>query len=191
MYPWLLNMSCNIICIAINTIQYHHCLIYTGLHAIRTLFYLIKKNTFIWHTPKLVAMPYLGHWTPENTKCARSVHHCPIRQNTVISQLERNHPKETRQCVKISPVSHKSIRKKSHKSVLCSMHITLLSRTKNHSNHRKCEFRLPAFYDMAELIPLVSCGLWIYASIIWIPFWLKKTIHGTILSRLPMQNKVE
>ena len=41
-------------------------------------------------------MPHLERWTPENIKCARSVHHCH-GQNTVTSHLERNHRGETTQ----------------------------------------------------------------------------------------------
>ena len=44
----------------------------------------------------------------ENIKCSRSVHHYR-GQNTVTSQLERNHP--TYNQLNISPVSHKSVRK--------------------------------------------------------------------------------
>ena len=35
---------------------------------------------------------------------------------------------------------------------------------------QNCNLKLPDFYDMAELIPLVQCGLSIYISIIWICF---------------------
>ena len=69
---------------------------YTGLHAIRTLFYLIYTQVFN-------ALPWALD-ASKNSKCARSVHHCH-GQTTVTRHLERNHPAETMQCVKTKHIT--------------------------------------------------------------------------------------
>ena len=46
--------------------------------------------------------------------------------------------------------------------------ITYIIQNRNEFKSPKMWLKLPAFYDMDELIPFVQCGLSIYTSIIWI-----------------------
>ena len=80
----------------ISAISYHHCLIYTWLHAIRTLFYLIYPQVVC------IALPLALD--------TRKISHVHVQYTTVMdkpqwppcSQLERNHPGKSRNASKLN-----------------------------------------------------------------------------------------
>ena len=107
MYPWLLNMSCNIICIIISAISYHNYLIYmyTGLHDIITLFHLIYTQV-VWN-----ALP----WALDTRKISNvRVQYTTVMDKTqwpaIWNEITAGKPHNASK-LNISPVSQNTVRK--------------------------------------------------------------------------------